>query len=180
MLVRCALGPDEVTLVPGNHDLYTSPMAWLDALDGPLRAWSRNAAREQGKVVDLGETIILPIDATFHQPVTRSAGRLDEAVEEAVAARLADPRFASRHVIVAIHHPPHPRPGPWHWVDGLLGGKRLLAMIAGRPNVIVAHGHLHRHEVRDHAGASVIGAAAVVDGAHALFIGERRELFASA
>ena len=176
LLHDCGLRTDEVTLVPGNHDLYTSPKAWTDALEGPLRSWARNAAREPGKVVDLGETVIFPIDATFHQPVTRSAGRLNDELERALAARIADPWFVSRRVVVAIHHPPHPRPGPWHWVDGLLGGKRLLVMVERNENVIVAHGHLHRHEVREHGVATIVGAAAIVDGAAPLYVGARTAL----
>jgi len=46
-------------------------------------------------------------------------------------------------------------------------------MIEHAPNVTVAHGHLHRHETRDHGVARVVGAAAVVDGAGPLFFGER-------
>jgi len=180
LLHDAGLEPDEVTLVPGNHDRYSAANGWVAALEGPLRTYSTNAAKEPGKVVDLGDTVILPVDATFHQPVTRSAGRLDVEVEEALATRIGDPHFAARRVLVAIHHPPHPRPGPWHWVDGLLGGKRLLAMAAGKSNVTIAHGHLHRHEVREHEGARVIGAAAVVDGALPLFMGARHELAAIA
>jgi Icc protein len=174
MLDACGLRADEVTLVPGNHDAYTSTSGWRDALEGPLQRWARNAAREPGNVVDLGDTFILPIDVTFHQPVTRSAGRLEEEVESAIQTRLADPTLARGRIVIAVHHPPHPRPGPWQWVDGLLGGKRLLSMIEHAPNVTVAHGHLHRHESREHGLARVVGAAAVVDGAKPIFFGEPR------
>ena len=168
LLAECNLRDDEVTLVPGNHDAYTSENAWRDALEGPLRPWAKR------DVVESGDTIILPVDATFHQPVTRSAARLTEELEQALEARLADPAFARTNVIIAIHHPPHPRPGPWHWVDGLLGCKRLLAMIEHRENVTVMHGHLHRAQTREHGLARVIGAAAIVDGALPEVYGEPR------
>lgn len=164
LLADCNLRDDEVTLLPGNHDAYHSAHAWRDALEGPLRPWAK------GDVVELDDAIILPVDATFHQPVTRSAARLTDELESALEARLADPAFSRARVIIAIHHPPHPRPGPWHWVDGLLGCKRLLAMIEHRENVTVMHGHLHRAQVRDRA----IGAAAIVDGALPEVYGERR------
>ena len=168
LLAECNLRGDDVTLVPGNHDAYTSEHAWRDALEGPLRPWAKS------DVVDLGDTVILPIDATFHQPVTRSAARLTDELERALEARLSDLAFARPNVVVAIHHPPHPRPGPWHWVDGLLGCKRLLAMIEDRENVTVMHGHLHRAQTREHGRARVIGAAAIVDGALPESYGERR------
>ncbi len=172
LLVECKLRPDEVTLVPGNHDAYTAPDAWRDALDGPLRAYARNAARDHGKVVDLGGAFVLPIDATFHQPVTRSAARFTEEIERALAERLADPALTKVPVIIAVHHPPHPRPGPWQWVDGLLGGKRLLALIERTENVLVAHGHLHKPQSRTHGAAKILGAAAIVDGAMPVVFGE--------
>ncbi len=167
LLFECRLHPDDVTLVPGNHDAYTTPGGWRDALSGPLQAFSRNAALEPGKVVDLGGAWLLPVDATFHQPVTRSAARFNDDIETALAARLADPALDSSPVVIAIHHPPHPRPGPWHWVDGLLGGKRLLSMIEPRENVTVLHGHLHKAVDRAHGFARVLGGAAVVDGSPA-------------
>jgi 3',5'-cyclic AMP phosphodiesterase CpdA len=166
LLFACRLHPDDVTLLPGNHDAYTTPTGWRDALEGPLRAFARNAATEPGKVVAREGLWILPVDCTFHQPVTRSAGRFDAETEEALQARLDDPACPSA-VLIAIHHPPQPRPGPWHWVDGLLGCKRLLAMIESRANVTVLHGHLHKQLDRMHGHARVMGAGAVVDGAAA-------------
>lgn len=168
LLAECNLRDDEVTLVPGNHDAYTSEHAWRDALEGPLRPWKKR------DVVELDDTIILPIDATFHQPITRSAARLTEDLERSLEARLADPALSRTNVIIAIHHPPHPRPGPWHWVDGLLGCKRLLAMIEERENVTVMHGHLHRAQTKEHGLSRVIGAAAIVDGALPEVYGEAR------
>jgi len=164
LLFECKLRPDDVTLLPGNHDAYTAPNVWRDALSGSLRPFARHAALEPGKVVDLGGAYLLPVDATFHQPVTRSAARFNDEIETALAERLADPALSSAPVVIAIHHPPQPRPGPWHWVDGLLGGKRLLAMIEPRENVTVLHGHLHKAVDRPHGLARVFGGAAVVDG----------------
>jgi 3',5'-cyclic AMP phosphodiesterase CpdA len=174
LLAECKLRSDEVTLLPGNHDAYASENAWSEALDGPLRPWAKNAASEPGKIVELADAFVLPVDATFHQPVTRSAARLTEELESAIAARLGDPLVVRSRVVVAIHHPPHPRPGPWHWVDGLLGGKRLLALVENAPNVIVAHGHLHQSIDRVHGAARVLGAAATVDGAMPEVFGDAR------
>jgi 3',5'-cyclic AMP phosphodiesterase CpdA len=178
LLAECNLRADDVTLLPGNHDAYTSPTAWSDALEGPLGPWARNAAGEPGKIVELDGAFVLPVDATFHQPITRSAGRFCEDIESALAARLADPMIARAPVILALHHPPHPRPGPWHWIDGLLGGKRLLALVEHAANVVVAHGHLHKAVSRMHGLARIAGAAATVDGAMPVIFGasETREV----
>src|SRR5262245_5956838 len=53
--------PTQITLVPGNHDAYTSG-GWRSALAGPLAPWAATAAGEPGKVVDLGSMFLLPID----------------------------------------------------------------------------------------------------------------------
>ncbi len=74
------IAPSRLTLVPGNHDLYSSADAWRWALQGPLAAFAATSAGEPGKVVDVAGATLLPLDATFHQPVTRSAGCIpDEA-----------------------------------------------------------------------------------------------------
>lgn len=165
LLSDAALKPDEVTLVPGNHDMYDAPDAWTRALDGPLRAFGDGAAtvRAPGKVVDRGGVVLLPVDTTFHQPVTRSAGRLTEATATALAARLRDPALRRGPIVVVTHHPPHRRPGPWHWVDGMLGCERLLDLVARCPQGVVLHGHLHKTVDRMHGLSRVVGASAVVD-----------------
>jgi hypothetical protein len=48
-----------VTLLPGNHDAYTSPDAWRLAMEGPLRPFRRSSATERGKVIDLGDAVLL-------------------------------------------------------------------------------------------------------------------------
>ena len=172
LLAECNLHGDEVTLVPGNHDAYASPTGFRDALEGPLRPWSRNAAGEPGKIVEVGGAFVMPIDATFHQPVTRSAGRYTDELRAAVERRIADAALAKAPLVLAIHHPPHPRPGPWQWVDGLLGCGQLLDAIARCEHVVVAHGHLHKSGLRTHGLARVVGAAAIVDGALSRVLGE--------
>jgi 3',5'-cyclic AMP phosphodiesterase CpdA len=56
--------PENVTLVPGNHDAYTSREAWQRALEGPLRAYRGAAADRDGKVVDRGDVVFLPVDVS--------------------------------------------------------------------------------------------------------------------
>src|SRR5580692_7948712 len=68
------IAPEKMTLVPGNHDMYSSTDAWRWALEGPLAAFARTSSLELGKVVEVAGATLVPVDATFHQPVTRSAG----------------------------------------------------------------------------------------------------------
>ena len=93
------IAPEKMTLVPGNHDLYSSANAWRWALGGPLAAFARTGATEPGKIVDVGGAALLPLDATFHQPVTRSAGYLSPLALEALQRRASDTAFAYRPLV---------------------------------------------------------------------------------
>ena len=97
--------PWRITLVPGNHDAYDSPTAWRDAIDGVLRPWAPTSARNPGAVVNIGSVCILPVNVACHQPVTRSAGHIDDAAVDALERRVSDPAF--RHKPIA-HRPAPP------------------------------------------------------------------------
>ena len=160
------LDPDTVTLVPGNHDAYTSPDGWQKALDGPLAAFARGAATAPGKVVDRGNVCFFPLDVTRVQPVTRSAGELTDRAAEAFEKRSSDPAFAHRALVLVQHHPPFSHAtGAWQWIDGLAGGARLMALLARLPNLHALHGHLHYvvDKIVNLGRARVFGAPAIVD-----------------
>src|SRR6185369_13974183 len=90
------LDPEAVTLIPGNHDAYTSADGWKLALEGPLRAFARGAASAPGKVVERGSAIFLPLDTSRHQSVLRSGGSLPVHTASALAVRLDDPSFEGK------------------------------------------------------------------------------------
>src|SRR4051794_32860305 len=54
LLEEAGMAQGSVTLVPGNHDAYTTPAAWRRALEGPLRRYAAASATEPGKVIDRG------------------------------------------------------------------------------------------------------------------------------
>ncbi len=160
------IAPSRVTLVPGNHDVYSAPDAWTWALRGPLAAFAATSAGQPGKVVDVAGATLLPLDATFHQPVTRSAGWIPDEAIASIERRASDPMFARRPLIVVQHHPPFLRKtSALHWLDGLVGAHRMMAMLEAFRHLFVLHGHLHATVDRALAcGVSRIrGATAVVD-----------------
>ncbi len=165
-LADSAIPPENVTLVPGNHDAYTSGEAWSRALDGPLRAYRAGAADRDGKVVERGDVVFLPVDVSCPQPITRSSGELSPARARALEARFADPGLAKKALVVVQHHPPfsHER-GAWQWMDGLRGGERLMASLARHAHVQVLHGHLHKAGDRavGRGKSRVLGAPATVE-----------------
>ena len=160
------IAPNRMTLVPGNHDVYSAADAWTWALRGPLAAFAATSAGQAGKVVDVAGATLLPLDATFHQPVTRSAGWIPDEAIASIERRASDPTFARRPLIVVQHHPPFLRKtSALHWLDGLVGAHRMMAMLEAFRHLFVLHGHLHATVDRALAcGVSRIrGATAVVD-----------------
>jgi 3',5'-cyclic-AMP phosphodiesterase len=161
-----------VTLVPGNHDAYTSPSAWRRALTGPLRPFASASAEEPGKVVERGGVVFLPIDTSRFQSIARSGGQFTRDAARAVERRVDDPAFRDKTLVLVLHHPPINRAAAWQWIDGLRGCAQILDLLARRPRVQLLHGHLHKVvdrvvEIGRHASARtrarVFGAPAIVD-----------------
>ena len=163
-----------VTLVPGNHDAYTTPAAWRRALDGPLRRYASASAAEPGRVIDRGSVAFLPIDTSFFQSMMRSGGLFTRDASDAVCARIDDPALRNKAIVLVMHHPPFEEyENPLaQWVVGLSGRRHVLDMLARHPRVSLLHGHLHRVVDRivefgkDALGATrarIFGAPATVD-----------------
>jgi Icc protein len=160
------IAPERITLVPGNHDLYTSPDAWAQALEGPLAAFKDTSAQDPGRVVECAGVRFLPLDVARYQPLTRSAGWIDDVAMDAVARRASDRGLADRPLVVVQHHPPFVRATQaWQWVDGLIGAARLMTILEAFRHLFVLHGHLHSavNRVLGCGVARVLGATAIVD-----------------
>jgi 3',5'-cyclic-AMP phosphodiesterase len=166
VLHESAFAPERITLVPGNHDVYSSPDSWRWALDGPLSAFAPTSAREPGRVIECAGASLLPLDVTFHQAVTRSAGLIPDEALSMLARRAADPAFAHCPLVVVQHHPPFVRrTSALHWIDGLIGAARLMTLLEKFRHLFVLHGHLHAvvNRVLECGVARVLGATAIVD-----------------
>lgn len=160
------IAPDRITLVPGNHDAYSSPNAWRAALDGPLRPFARTSAGAPSVVVDRGDVCFVPVDVSRHQPVTRSAGELDDAQAERLERLALDPAFRGRALVLVAHHPPFSHSlTAYQWMNGMRGGARIMALLARAQNLYAMHGHLHYvvDRVIDLGKARIFGAPAIVD-----------------
>jgi Icc protein len=168
---------ESVTLVPGNHDAYTSGAAWRRALEGPLQRYASASATVTGKTVDRGNVAFLPIDTSCFQSIARSGGMFTPDAARAVQARIDDPALRDKAIVLVMHHPPfeHHKNPLAQWIDGLRGCTHVLDMLARHPSLQILHGHLHRVVDRivllgkGVAGAAnrarIFGAPAIVDDA---------------
>jgi len=169
LLAASAFKPEQITIVPGNHDRYGHDRygggdGWSAALLGPLKPWARNTPSGPEPIVDLGNVRLLPLDVTRPQSVMRSAGFVTDDVVQRVEKNLRDPANAARPVVVVQHHAPFALPPLLHRLDGLIDCERLNALTDRHEAAQVMHGHLHRHI--DRGGSPklprVLGGPAVV------------------
>ena len=177
ILEEAGMPDNSVTLVPGNHDAYTSAAAWQRALEGPLQRWAEASALEPGKVVDRGDVVFLPIDTSCFQSMAKSCGTFTPEAARAVQQRIDDPALRDRSLVLVMHHPPfsHTKNPFMEWIDGLRGFTHVLDMLSRHPGLQILHGHMHKVVDRivdlgkGVAGvadkARIFGAPAIVDDA---------------
>lgn len=162
LLDEAGMPEDGLTLVPGNHDAYTSRAGWRRALEGPLKRWASASATGAGHAVLRGDVAFLPIDTSCFQSIARSGGMFTPEAARAVQARIDDPALRDKAIILVMHHPPfvHHKTPITQWIDGLRGCAHVLDMLARHPRVQILHGHLHRVVDRiAELGKGVAGAA---------------------
>jgi 3',5'-cyclic AMP phosphodiesterase CpdA len=152
-----ALGPESVTVVPGNHDVYTlgalrerrfwdvmAPYATSDGAD----AVEFPSVRVRGEVAIVGLSTALP------SPPPLADGWLGRAQLDALAERLR--ALAGKFRVLALHHPPYANRHAA--LRGLRDRGRLQAILADVGCELVLHGHEHRdlrHELSGPGGTRI-------------------------
>jgi 3',5'-cyclic AMP phosphodiesterase CpdA len=162
------LGPDRVTVLPGNHDAYVARgvhyfSTYLDEYHrpDPEWTWSSEPPGERWPVVRLrGPLAVVAVSTSLVTPWFTAWGRVGTEQLARLRTVLDDPRLAGRFRLIAIHHPPagsssaSPRRG--------LRDRSSLADVVGAAGAeLVLHGHEHR-DVR--AALPVPGGAVAVRG----------------
>lgn len=157
-----ALGePERVSVVPGNHDIYTGRLGGASCLDSwapymrNSESWKRDEAVRFPYVRTQGPVALIGLNSAVPTPPFVAAGELGRAQLEQFALcleRLAEAKFIR---VVLIHHPPLP---------GLAPPRRALQDAAAFSDVLdrygaelVLHGHNHREMLswRAHSGRGV-------------------------
>jgi 3',5'-cyclic AMP phosphodiesterase CpdA len=137
-----ALGPPhDVTLVPGNHDVYVRGAApyprqhWHDYMRDDDDAASFPFVRRRGELALIGLSSALPT-APF-----MATGRLGPAQLDRLAQLLERCGSAGHFRVVLVHHPP--RSSPRRRFKRLIDGGELVAVLAQHGAELVIHGHDH-------------------------------------
>jgi 3',5'-cyclic AMP phosphodiesterase CpdA len=148
------LDPARVTIVPGNHDLYTRGamlsrrferyLAPYLASDLPDLAVDVGGARFP--VVKLREDVaVVALSSAVPRAPLVAAGELGGEQIAALARIRAHPEVAKRTLVLAIHHPPeHGWSAVKAHLEGLRDAPALLDALRSLETGLVLHGHLHR------------------------------------
>lgn len=143
----------EVTVVPGNHDLYLPStnrrQRFLHHFDQFLQSDIPELARGNpaGRfpcVKLRGPLAIIALSSGVPRPPFVAAGCVGRAQLEAFVTVLAHPEVRRRTAIVLIHHPPvDTRPRIAQLRDGLVDALALRRSLARLSRGLVLFGHLH-------------------------------------
>jgi 3',5'-cyclic AMP phosphodiesterase CpdA len=160
---RLALGPANVTVIPGNHDAYVAEGVPLFAeLFGPYAAadpgweWTDHDRDRADPGDDLhwpivrvrGELALIGISTSRATPWFTAYGRVGAGQLARLSRALGGDRLRGKTRLVGIHHPPAGKRAQSR-IRGLRDHTAFAAVIAEHGADLIVHGHEHRdmHEV---------------------------------
>jgi 3',5'-cyclic AMP phosphodiesterase CpdA len=143
----------EVTVVPGNHDVYLRSVHAARRFVHHFGAFLRSDLPELAREMDTGHypcvklrgpAAIIALSSAVPRPPFVASGRLGATQLEALQQVLAHREVGRRTPVVLVHHPPvDDRIRLKVLRDGLLDGNRLRAALAPLARGLVLFGHLH-------------------------------------
>lgn len=152
-LLDAAARSVEVTVVPGNHDVYLPsiheerrfPGHFGHFLRSDLPGLSRDLRAGPFPCVKLrGPAAIIALSSAVPRPPFVSSGRVGRSQLAALGEILAHPEVARRTPVVLIHHPPlDGRVRLAQLRDGLVDAERLRSALSPLARGLVLFGHLH-------------------------------------
>jgi 3',5'-cyclic AMP phosphodiesterase CpdA len=149
-----ALDPSRVSIIPGNHDAYTSgahrsrrfERFFAEYMSSDLPDATAMAAPLPFPFVRLcGPAAIIGLSSAVPRPPLMASGRVGRLQLLALHALLAHEQVRARFPVLLLHHPWHPPPTRTKaLLNGLEDREDLLDVLDHLPRGMLLHGHLHR------------------------------------
>ncbi len=143
----------EVTVVPGNHDIYLPSVHRDQRFWHHFRAFMGSDLSELARdlpagpfplVKRRGAIALIGVSSAIPRPPFVAAGYIGRPQIQALAQVLAHPGVRRRTPVVLIHHPPvDARPRIAQLRDGLVDAAALRTVLAELPHGLVLFGHVH-------------------------------------
>jgi 3',5'-cyclic AMP phosphodiesterase CpdA len=162
----------EVTVVPGNHDVYLPsthehrrfPHHFRQFLQSDLPELSRDLPMGPFPCVKLrGPAALIALSSAVPRPPFVASGFIGHGQLDALEAALAHPEVARRTPVILVHHPPVDRRMTLERLrDGLVDAARLRHSLSRIARALVLYGHVHyrsRERLPTAAGAAEIVSA---------------------
>lgn len=146
--------PKDVTIVPGNHDLYTRGAMKAQRFSKYFAAFLESDLPELAVDIDLGRfpvvklrgpLAIIGLSSAVPRPPLVASGELGQKQIDALARILQHDEVKKRTPVLAFHHPIHNPPSKLKTlVEGLVDADDLGEALATVPKGLLLHGHLHK------------------------------------
>jgi 3',5'-cyclic AMP phosphodiesterase CpdA len=174
---QIALGPRDVTILPGNHDSYVAEglkhfaEVFPDYFAGdPDWAWPADAADPVASpwpIVRMrGPVAIIGVSTSLQTPWFTAWGRIGAPQLARLEQVLTDPRLADAIRVVAIHHPPAGKRAQSR-IRGLRDHAAFAEVLGRAGAELVVHGHEHENLEEEIAGpAGAIPVLGIVSGTY--------------
>ena len=141
--------PDRVSVVPGNHDIYTGRMHGASCLDEWAAYMTSDAALTQRLgpgpqfpfLRRIGNVALIGVNSAVPTPPFVATGHAGSEQIAALARDLAELKSQGLARVVMIHHPPLPGLAPKR--RALDDAAELTAMLERSGAELVLHGHNH-------------------------------------
>ena len=161
---KLALGPNEVTVIPGNHDAYVaegvplfSEMFGAYATSDPGWEWVEDHRHSADDILHWpivrvrGDLAVIGLSTSRQTPWFHAYGKVGQGQLARLGQVLSDERLKGKVRVVAIHHPvagtrAHSR------IRGLRDHKEFAHVIQQHGAELIVHGHEHVDLVETLAG----------------------------
>jgi 3',5'-cyclic AMP phosphodiesterase CpdA len=145
--------PEKVSVVPGNHDLYTRGSAHKRRFEAYCGDWIASDLPEIGTdhfgarypfVKLRGPVAIIGLSSAVPRAPLMAAGKFGSAQLDQFRKLLAHPEVEKRTKVILQHHPAHNLKNKVAaFLEGLHDSKHLVRSLARLEHGLILHGHSH-------------------------------------